>query len=331
MLRRNKQNTPQIENTVAKAVHFEIEIADIAKRNHTRAWLVACAAALMCVIMATSYVLILPLRGIENYLLIGDPYTGVTRVTRLEDDEAFVRLVSTEPVLKASVSKFILARESFDFPATAYHDYSMVQWMSVPSVFKQYNELHDASNPDEPMKLFGRERAVWIGFVSIQLRRIGDEKNMENEATIRFKRYVYEKNGGKVKHHDSKIATMEFTFDRSMHSDPERRANNPLGFLVTAYRVDNDLTAPPPPPDTGKSPQQTPAAAPRVSAPTTQQPSVAQPGQTMQIPQFGAPPSTGATAPYAQPQSQYPAQPAVQPQPTAPAGQVPNQVNGVRN
>lgn len=330
MLRRNKQSTPQIENTVAKAVNFEIQIADIAKRNYTRSWLTACGSVLMCVIMATSYVLILPLRKIESYLLLGDPYTGVTRVARLDDDEAFVPLVSSEAVLKTSVSNYILARESFDFPTTAYRDYSMVLWMSAPSVAEQYNMVHDASNPDEPLKLFGRERSVRIGFVSIQLKRIGDEKNMENEATVRFKRYTYEKNGGNVKHHDSKIATLEFTYDRSLHSDPEQRANNPLGFVVTAYRVDNDHSAPPPAPETNKNPQQTSAATARAAAPAAQQQPVAQPAQTMQIPQFGAPPA-GTVTPNAQPQPQYPAQPAVQPQQAVPSGQAPNQVNGVRN
>ncbi|MCC7249465.1 MAG: type IV secretion system protein [Lysobacter sp.] len=331
MFRRSKQNTPQIENTVAKAVNFEIQIADIARRNHKRAWLVACGSALMCLTMAISYVLILPLRKIESYLVLGDPYTGVTRVARLDDDEAFLRLVGNEPVLKAGVTNYIRARESFDFPSTAYRDYKIVQWMSTPSVIKSYYDLHDAGNPDEPLKVFTRERAVWIVFVSIQLRRTGDEKDMENEATVRFKRYTYEKNGGKLKHYDSKIATLEFTYDRGLHADPVQRANNPLGFLVTAYRVDNDLSAPPPPAETPKNSQQpsTAAASPAVSA-AVQQPSAPQPGQTLQVPQFGAPPP-GSTLPNAQPQPQYPAQPAVQPQPAMPAGQAPNQVNGVRN
>lgn len=324
MIRRMKQDTPQIENTIAKAVDFEIQMTDITKRNVNRSLGVALGAVMLCVTMVCSYFLILPLNKLETYVLIADPYTGVTRPARMDDDETFSRLVANEPILRASITDYINARESFDFPRTAYRDFKLVRWMSTPAVFRQYDAIYQADNPDEPLKTFGKEKAVWVVFVSTQLRRIEDEKDMKYEATVRFQRHTYEKKGGKARLHDSKIATMEFTFDRRLHSDRNQRANNPLGFLVTAYRVDNDSSAPPPPPE-GATPAAQPTAAP-AAAPVAPQPNAA---QNMQVPQFGAP--AGAAPSNAQPQPQYPAQPVVQPQPAATAGQVPNQVNGVRN
>ena len=329
MFRRSKQNTPQIENAIAKAANFEIQLEDMSRRGHKRSWLIAYASAFMAIILALSYVLILPLQKIERYMLIADPYIGLARVARLDDDEAFIQLVSSQPILKTSLTNYMLARESFDFPSTAYHDYFLVNWLSTPKVFDEYNRLYQKDNPDEPLKVFGRERAVRIGFVSTELRRIGSEKDIRHEATVRFQRFTYEKNGGKTKLYDSKIATIEFTFDRSLLSDPNQRANNPLGFLVTAYRVDNDSSAPPPPPDVAQPVQSTfaqPAGQVQVGA---QQSSASQSPQAQQVPQFGAPAAGPASSP--QPQSQYPAQPAVQSQPTVPVGQAPNQVNGVRN
>jgi type IV secretion system protein VirB8 len=332
MFRRIKQNTPQIDNAIAKAANFEIQIMDMTRRNEKRSWFVAYASVLMCAIMAISYVFILPLNKIEHYMVIANPYTNLSRVARLDDDKAFVDIVSSEPILKRVVSDYIRARESFDFPSTGYRDFYLVQYMSTSKVFGSYLDIHKSTNPDEPFKEFGREKALRVNFVDIDLRSIDDKEDMQNEAVVRFQRIVYEKNGGKAKLHDSKIATLEFTFDRSLLSDPNQRANNPLGFLVTAYRMDNDSSAPPPPPDDAapvgqQNPQTAASAVQAVFAP--QQSSAGQNPQGQQVPSFGAP-ATGPAS-NAQPQVQYPAQPAAQPQPTAPAGQAPNQVNGVRN
>jgi type IV secretion system protein VirB8 len=332
MFRRSKQNTPQIDNTVAKAVNFEIQVVDITRRRQKRSWVVAYASVLLSAMLAMCYVFILPLEKIERYMVIADPYTNRTRMANIDDDEAFISVVSSEPILKRVVTDYIRARESFDFPSTGYRDFFTVQYMSTPKVFGSYTDVHKSTNPDEPFKVFARERSLRINFVSTQLQEIGDKEDMRNEAIVRFQRIVYEKNGGKTKLYDSKIATLEFTFDRSLLSDPNQRANNPLGFLVTAYRMDNDSSAPPPPPDDA-APAGQQKTLPASTAGQTEfgvrPPAAGSSSQGQQVPSFGAP--TTGSVPNAQPQIQYPAQPAAQPQSTTPAGQAPNQVNGVRN
>jgi type IV secretion system protein VirB8 len=283
----------------------------------------------MILMLATSYVFILPLHKIERYLVISDPYVNRARLVKFEDDDAFMRLVTSDAVLKRSVTEYVRARESYDFPRTGYRDYHLVRWMSTPPVFDGYNKVNHADNPDEPFKTFGKERSIWITFVNTQLRRIGDEKDLKQEAVVRFQRIAFQKMDGTSLYHDSKIATIEYTFDRNLLSDPEQRANNPLGFVVTSYRVDNDGSAPPPAPAANTQKTTTNPQAQQQPVAGAQQASAVPSSQGQQIPQFGAPVSRAA--PNTQPQPQYPAQPAVQSQPTAPVGQVPNQVNGVRN
>ena len=53
--------TPAIENAVAKAVDFEVTIADLASRSERRAWLVAWAAIVMSLLLAGGYYYMLPL------------------------------------------------------------------------------------------------------------------------------------------------------------------------------------------------------------------------------------------------------------------------------
>ena len=45
---------------------------------------------------------------------------------------------------------------------------------------------------------------------------------------------------------DSKIATLEFSYKANLKMDEEDRIENPLGFQVTSYRVDNDYATSPP-------------------------------------------------------------------------------------
>ena len=65
-------------------------------------------------------------------------------------------------------------------------------------------------------------------------------------ATVRFQRSVYYKETGASEPLDSKIATLEFTYKSNLEMDEEDRIENPLGFRVTSYRVENDYAASPP-------------------------------------------------------------------------------------
>jgi type IV secretion system protein VirB8 len=340
MIRRIKQNTPLIENTVEKAVDFEIHVSDIVERDHRRSWLTAYMAIFLVSVMGLSYFLIFPLSKVERYLLITNPYVNLTRVASLDDDKAFLSVVGQESVMKRSVTDYIRARESYSYPTTYYLDVGKVKMLSAPDTMQSYNQLHDSENPKGYFKEHGSGREIRVNFSPpIELRRLGSPEAMETEAIVRFQRFIYDKSGGKSIYEDSKIATIRFTFDRGLLKDSNQMASNPLGFYVTYYRVDNDNSSPPPPPDyipkseLARTPPQLPYnPAPVVGGqPGDQAVQGAQtvPGQGQQIPQFGAP-ATG-TAPSNQPQVQNPAQPAVQPQSAPPAGQAPNQVNGVRN
>jgi type IV secretion system protein VirB8 len=46
---------------------------------------------------------------------------------------------------------------------------------------------------------------------------------------------------------DNKIATIEFTYKQNLEMDDQNRIENPLGFWVTSYRVDDDYATAPPP------------------------------------------------------------------------------------
>jgi type IV secretion system protein VirB8 len=63
---------------------------------------------------------------------------------------------------------------------------------------------------------------------------------------VRFQRSLFNKSSGATRALDNKIATIEFTYKQNLEMDDQNRIENPLGFWVTSYRVDDDYATAPP-------------------------------------------------------------------------------------
>jgi type IV secretion system protein VirB8 len=108
-------------------------------------------------------------------------------------------------------------------------------------------------------------------------------------ATVRFQRSLFNKSSGATRTLDSKIATIEFTYKQNLEMDDQNRIENPLGFWVTSYRVDDDYATAPPAEISGTS------AAPQTTVPTSAAPmSSATTTAAMSVPTTSADSSTGA-------------------------------------
>lgn len=242
---RNKTATPNIVDAVSRSVNFEVTVADIARRSERRAWFVASAAVLVSLILAGGYFYILPLKEKVPYLVMADAYTGTSTVARLSDDFTNRSIATSDAINRSNVAHFMLARESYDVALMNLRDWTTVYTMSSPGVASGYTNLHASSNPDAPYHLYGRSRAIRVKILSIVMIG-GGNGTVPKGATVRFQRSLYDKNSGVTRHLDSKIATMEFAYNANLKMDEEDRIENPLGFQVTSYRVDNDYSASPP-------------------------------------------------------------------------------------
>ena len=256
----NKKQSPKIDAAVARSVDFETTVSDLAQRSERRAWMVAFCAISMSVILAGGYFYMLPLKEKVPYIVLADAYTGMSSVTRLTDDVVNRRITASEAINRSNVTHFILARESFDVTMINLRDWATVLTMSTPKIAKAYTDLHAQTNPDAPYKTYGRDRAVRVKISSIIF--IGGENGSTPKgATVRFQRSVYNKLTGQTVPLDSKIATLAFTYNPNLKMDDQYRVENPLGFQVTDYRVDNDYADPPPVESDAPATTQSPAAA----------------------------------------------------------------------
>jgi type IV secretion system protein VirB8 len=242
---RNNRSTPNVDAAVARSVDFEVTIADLARRSERRAWRVAAVAVAMSLVLAGACFYMLPLKEKVPYLVMADAYTGTSSVARLQGDFGNAGISASEAINRSNVAHFVLARESFDVAMMNLRDWTTVYTMSAPEVASGYTTLHARNNPDAPFNTYGRNRAIRVRILSIVL--IGGTKEAPRKgATVRFQRSVYDKTAGTERPLDSRIATLEYTYKSNLRMDEKQRIENPLGFQVTSYRVDNDYAASPP-------------------------------------------------------------------------------------
>ncbi|WP_426702141.1 virB8 family protein [Rhodanobacter sp. Col0626] len=256
-----KSSSRKVDEAVSRSVNFELTIADIAKRSERRAWWVAFTAIGMALILAGGYYYMLPLKQKVPYLIMADAYTGTATVASLDGDFAMRGITTREAVNRSNVAHFMLARESYDWALVNLRDWKTVQTMASPAVKAEYTAMFVSNNPDGWVKQYGKDRSIRVKLLSIQL--IGGGPGVTPRgATVRFQRSLFNKSNGTTLPLDNKIATIEFTYKENLEMDDQNRIENPLGFWVTSYRVDDDYATAPPAEIPG------PPVAPQAAAPT---------------------------------------------------------------
>ncbi|KAG9609290.1 hypothetical protein KCV01_g3895, partial [Aureobasidium melanogenum] len=285
--------------------------------------MVATASLVVSLCLIGGYFYILPLKEKVPYLIMADAYTGTSSLSRLTDDVTNRRLSANDAINRSNITHFVMARESYDYNMITLRDWDTVMTMSSSRLAQIYMDLHSPQNPNSPYKTYGPTRAIRVKVLSIVMIPSETPGEPPAGATVRFQRTLYNKDNGTVTPLDSKIATMSFVYKPNLRMDDRYRVENPLGFQVTDYRVDNDYSEAPPA-DVPVNPAASGAPGNAAQPAGTPAPYPQAPDQGVAVP----------TAPAAQvPAAPYPAapQPTAQPPATTPAaaGQ-PGSANGVR-
>jgi type IV secretion system protein VirB8 len=239
-----KEASGRVEASVARSVDFELTIADMARRSERRAWWVAWCAIAMALILAGGYFYMLPLKQKVPYLVMADAYTGTSTVARLTPSPGLQYLTASQALNRSNIAHYVLARESYDVTLMNLRDWNTVMTMSAPGVATAYRALYAPGNESNPYKLYGKDAAIRTRILSIVL--LGAQGKAPTGATVRFQRSLYNKSDGGSRPLDNKIATIAFKYVPGLQMEDRYRLDNPLGFLVTDYRVDNDYDATPP-------------------------------------------------------------------------------------
>jgi len=124
---------------------------------------------------------------------------------------------------------YIKARETFDPNTYKYNFYTVVRLLSNPNVYNEFRYLLRVSNQDSPFNLYSN-----VSTSSLKVRSI--QYLYDNSIQIRFSVEFEEQNKSILK---NKIALLNFDY-KLLEMNDEERYVNPLGFIVTSYKVDDD-------------------------------------------------------------------------------------------
>ncbi len=231
------------KQVVARAIDFEVSLADMARKSEQRAWRIAAVAVFVTVCMCGVLAWLLPLKTEVPYLVMADAYTGTASMTRLTTGTRFDEMKASDAVNRSNIWHFILARESWDSTWTSERDWRTVHMMSAPEVVRQMQAERDANNLDSPSRKYGTQSAIRVKILSIT--PIGQRSGEPPKgATVRFQRLLFDKASGATQILDNKLATLEFKYDPNLKMKDEDSVENPLRFVVTHYRVDTDAATP---------------------------------------------------------------------------------------
>ena len=210
---------------------WQYEVHDSLKRSNKIAWSIASVSALLAMMTIFALVLVLPLKEFSPYVITVEKSTGYVEVTKglhasnLNQDEA---------ITISNLAQYVIARETFD--ATDFKEkYKLVNLFSAKEAKDDYNHLFSQNNPDNPVTKYGHNAVL-----SVEIKNVTFLNDSKDTAAIRFSTQT--KNNGSDRVLDNHY--MEIIKFRYVQT-PERLKNrfiNPLGFQVTNYRRDTEIS-----------------------------------------------------------------------------------------
>lgn len=225
-------------NEYAANIGWETERITALRTQARNATIVGLTGTVIAVLGLVAVVSIERARQFIPVPIVVDRLTGETTTTA---PLAPGSVPAIEALDKASVARFVQAREgySWDF---LQRDYNTVGRMASPEVFKAFNTQFDG--PEALDKKLGAA-VVWrVRIASVRLdldgvKRRGDTRG--GEAVVTYERESRDVARGSVEAPTRHVATLRYEYQPKAMRTEADRLDNPLGFVVTAYRSDTEV------------------------------------------------------------------------------------------
>ncbi len=224
----------EVMSSVATNQRWEIDRMLALERSECRAWRVAAASLAVAVIGIAAVFAQGPLRRIIEVPIVVDRVTGETTIQQ--------RLsVETVPMMEAldkhNLATFVRARESYNW-MFLQRDFDQVARMAVPAVFAEYSRQFDG--PDALQKRLASTQDWRIEVIAVRLSAKRRQGNT-GEATVTYDKAVRPLERGGPDIRTRHVASILFRYQPSVLAKEKDRIENPLGFVVTAYRSDPEI------------------------------------------------------------------------------------------
>ncbi len=209
----------------AAAETFYDETYGRIRASRDRAWIVAAAATVLAGLAMLAVAFLAPLKRTDVVPMVVDPSTGEAHI---ETQLSGQTISQQEAVRKADLATYVIARESFDRTLLKQF-YESVQDRSTDAVLKPYAAQFQTGIPDSVYtKYAGATRSVEVRSVVLLGEALGQ---VHFSATL--------VKGAAAPLAENYIASIGFQYVSDKLGFAQR-LRNPLGFVVTSYRVDQE-------------------------------------------------------------------------------------------
>ena len=208
-----------------EAITWERDVIRSVKRSRSIAWFIAIVTTTLTLMSLGCLMALLPLKSFEAYVIEVDKTNGYLEVKRAL---APGDLDQSEAVTAMNVVRYLRARETYD-PPTIKDNFDLAQLLSTGDASRELVELYSPANPQNPIKLLGREGRTAITIKSVQFPNL-------HTALVRFSTAQHSPTSTLTSHW---AALIRFHYTRAPMRN-EWRFDNPLGFQVTEYRRDQE-------------------------------------------------------------------------------------------
>lgn len=165
---------------------------------------------------------------IEPFVINLEKTSGITTIVNPLDHKD---LLTNESLNRYFILKYIKSRETYN-DADYKHNYdTIVRLYSTSPIYSQFRKFINY-DPNSPLIQYGTNTSTIFRLRSLQFLN----ENGKTKAVVRFT--IESERGKAVKL--NKIATVQFSYSQ-MELNLEDRSENPLGFQISAYRIDEEL------------------------------------------------------------------------------------------
>ncbi len=215
---------------------WELDRALMLQRSERRGWIVGGVGILVAIVSALAVLAHGALHQVVGIPIVVDKTTGETTIQQRLSVETIPPM---ETLDKHNLSVFVRAREGYSW-WFLQRDFDQVSRMAIPTVFADYNRQFEGQDALQK-KLAGAEE--WrINVVGVRLAPSGRRGN-GGIASISYEKVVHLTDRNIPDVTTRHVASVVYEYQPKVLAKEKDRNENPLGFVVTAYRSDPEIAS----------------------------------------------------------------------------------------
>jgi type IV secretion system protein VirB8 len=221
-----------LERYLQEAISWDADREAMTRRSERAAWWMAGAGWLCAIASAVALVCLMPLKGVEPFVIRVDNTTGVVDVVPVYSGHGPME----EVVTRYFLTHYIMVCERFN-QVTAESDYEECGAFHTPQRNQAWYALWNTNNPRSPLNIHKDGSSVRVEVQSVSFFRRAN--GVEDLAQVRYIKAEHPGSGA-AEHITHWIATVQYVYS-APSKDAKIRRWNPLGFKIVELGLEPEV------------------------------------------------------------------------------------------